>query len=57
MEIGNEILYETFCYKPIDTWDKARIDDLGWQTVVDGGKDPRFRLIYPPSCIDPSGLL
>jgi hypothetical protein len=29
MEIGNEILYETFRYKPTDTRDKARIDDLG----------------------------
>ena len=43
METGNEILYETFRYKPADTWDKARIDDLGRQTVVDGGKEPRFR--------------
>jgi hypothetical protein len=29
MEIGNKILYKIFCYKPIDTRDKARIDDLG----------------------------
>jgi hypothetical protein len=43
METGNEILYETFRHKPTDTRDKARIDDLGRQTVVDGGKDPRFR--------------
>jgi len=45
METGNEILYKTFCYKPIDTRDKARIDDLGRQTVVDSGKEPRFRSI------------
>jgi hypothetical protein len=44
METGNEILYKTFHYKPTDTQDKARIGDLGRQTVVDGGKEPRFRL-------------
>jgi len=43
METGNEILYKTFRYKPTDTRDKARIDDLGRQIVVDGGKEPRFR--------------
>ena len=55
MEIGNKILYKTFRYKPADTRDKARIDDLGRQTVVDGGKEPQFRLIHPPSYIDPLG--
>jgi hypothetical protein len=29
MEIGNKILYKIFRYKPTDTRDKARIDDLG----------------------------
>jgi hypothetical protein len=43
MEIGNETLYETFRHKLTDTYDIVRIDDLGRQTVVDGGKEPRFR--------------
>jgi hypothetical protein len=43
METGNEILYETFSHKLTDIRDKDRIDDLGRQTVVDGGKEPRFR--------------
>ena len=49
MEIGNKILYKIFCCKPADTRDKARIDDLGRQAVVDGGKEPRFRSTI--SCI------
>jgi hypothetical protein len=57
MEIGNEAYNETFGYKLTDTRDKARIDDLGRQTVVDGGMVPQFRSTHPPSCIDPSGLL
>ena len=32
-----------FCYKLRVNWDKARIDDLGRQTVVDGGKEVRSR--------------
>ena len=40
IEIGNEILYKTFCYKPADTRDKAYIDDLGRQIVVDSSKEP-----------------
>ena len=43
METGNERIYETFRHKLTDTYDIARIDDLGRQTVVDGGKEPRFR--------------
>ena len=43
METGNERIYETFRHKLTDTYDTARIDDLGRQTVVDGGKEPRFR--------------
>ena len=39
METGNE----TFRYKLTDTYDIVRIDDLGRQTVVDSGKEPRFR--------------
>ena len=46
-EIGNETLYETFRYKLTDTYDIVRIDDLGRQTVVDGGKEPRFRSTHP----------
>ena len=43
METGNETIYETFRHKLTDTYDIVRIDDLGRQTVVDGGKEPRFR--------------
>ena len=43
METGNETLYETFRHKLTDTYDIVRIDDLGRQTVVDSGKEPRFR--------------
>jgi len=57
METGNKILYKTFRYKPTDTRDKARIDDLGRQTVVDSSKEPQFRSTHPPSCTDPSRLL
>ena len=32
-----------FCYKLQVNWDKACIDDLGRQTVVDGGKEVRSR--------------
>ena len=37
------------CYKLRVNWDKACIDDLGRQTVVNDGKEVRFRLIYPPA--------
>jgi hypothetical protein len=43
METGNEVFNEIFGHKLTDTRDKARIDDLGRQTVVDGGTVPRFR--------------
>ena len=43
IETGNETIYETFRHKLTDTYDIVRIDDLGRQTVVDGGKEPRFR--------------
>ena len=36
-------MYTTFRHKLTDTYDIVRIDDLGLQTVVDGGKEPRFR--------------
>ena len=44
---GNETIYETFRHKLTDTYDIVRIDDLGRQTVVDGGKEPRFRSTEP----------
>ena len=47
METGNETLYKTFRHKLTDTYDIVRIDDLGRQTVVDGGKEPRFRPTNP----------
>ena len=46
METGNETIYETFRHKLTDTYDIVRIDDLGRQTVVDGGREPRFRSTY-----------
>ena len=36
-------MYTTFRHELTDTYDIVRIDDLGLQIVVDGGKEPRFR--------------
>ena len=36
-----------FSYKLRVNWDKACIDDLGRQTVVDSGKEVRSRLTDP----------
>ena len=36
-------MYTTFRHELTDTYDIVRIDDLGLQTVVGDGKEPRFR--------------
>ena len=41
-------MYTTFRHELTDTYDIVRIDDLGLQTVVDGGKEPRFRSTDKP---------
>ena len=44
-KLGNQASRGVFCLLACLSASLVRIDDLGLQTVVDGGKEPRFRSI------------